>query len=157
MRKLTSLTVLLILGAILSGCTIAKTATPIPPGTAVGTIYVQRNTNVHMEGLHDEIIEQLQGLGFDAKTTEGPRPAEAVHMLTYTANWRWDMAMYLVYFQATMLENSRILGQVEYDATRGGGRMDKFGKTAEKIRPLLQELLQNAEKAPAPSMAAASP
>ena len=148
----------LIVIGLLSGCTIVKTATPAPSGTKIGTIYVQRNPNVHMEGLHDEIITQLRSLGFTAETTEGARPDKARNLMTYTANWRWDMAMYLTYFQVTLMEDSRILGRAEYDATRGGARMDKFGKTAEKIRPLLQDLLQNTEKLNASgTMGAATP
>ena len=139
----------LLLSVLLTGCTIVKTATPAPVGTKIGTIYVQRNPNVHMSGLHDEIIQQLRRLGFSAVTTEGDRPAAAKNLMTYTANWRWDMAMYLTYFQVTLLDDTRILGRAEYDATRGDVRMDKFGKTAEKIRSLLQDLLQNTEKTPA--------
>lgn len=151
-------TLCLIALGLLSGCTIVKTATPAPTGTKIGTIYVQRNRNVHMEGLHDEIIAQLRSLGFTAETTEGARPEKAKHLMTYTANWRWDMAMYLTYFQVTLLEDSQILGRAEYDATRGGARMDKFGKTSEKIRPLLQDLLQNTQKISAPgTMGTANP
>ena len=56
------------------------------------------------------------------------------------------MAMYLTYFRATLYENGRVLGEVEYDAKMGGGNMKKFGKTAEKIRPLLTELLGKVER-----------
>ena len=143
--------------SVLTGCSIVSKVEPAPPGTTVQTIYVQKNTNVHMAGLHDELIAQLRGLGYATATFEGDRPKEAVHMLSYTANWRWDMAMYLWYFQATLLEDSKVLGRVEYDATHGGGRPDKFGKTAEKIRPLLINLLQNVRKAqPTPPVAVAS-
>lgn len=138
------------LAAGFSGCSIVKKVEPAPAGTRLGTIYVQKNNNVHMSGLHDELIAQLQGLGFAATTFEGARPPEAVNMLTYTANWRWDMAMFLVYFQATLLDGNKILGRAEYDAMMGGGRPDKFGKTAEKIRPLLIELLQNVQKSGPP-------
>ncbi|HEX2101150.1 MAG TPA: hypothetical protein VHF69_10825, partial [Candidatus Synoicihabitans sp.] len=102
--------------ALASGCTITRTTTPAPPGTQISRIYVQRNEAILMKELHDEIIAQLAELGVDAQTTTGPRPPEAVHLLTYTANWRWDFAMVLTYFQATLLENQRILGRVEYDS-----------------------------------------
>lgn len=130
---------------LLTGCTIARKVESAPAGTRISTIHVQKNTKVLMDGFHPELIAQLEGLGFQVESFEGPRPPEAVHMLTYTANWRWDMAMYLTYFQAMLLENNRILGKVEYDANMGGGRPDKFGRTSEKIRPLLIELLQNVE------------
>ncbi len=131
---------------LLTSCSIVKKVDAAPPGTVVGTIYVERNSNVHMTGLHEEVIAQLRNLGFEVESFDGVRPKEAVDVLTYTANWRWDMAMYLTFFQATLMHENRVLGRVEYDATRGGGRPDKFGKTSEKIRPLLQDLLSNATK-----------
>ena len=58
----------------------------------------------------------------------------------------WDIAMYLTYFHATLYEDGRVLGEVEYDAKMGGANFAKFGRTAEKIRPLLSELLQKADR-----------
>ncbi len=51
------------------------------------------------------------------------------------------MAMYLTYFEATLYEDGRVLGEVSYDAKMGGANMNKFGKTADKVKPLLLELL----------------
>lgn len=44
------------------------------------------------------------------------------------------------------IENGKVLGRAEYDSRRGGANMGKFGKTAEKIRPLLMDLLSNVER-----------
>lgn len=146
---------LLTIGCLLfTGCSIARRVSSVPPGTRIDVLYVQQNHNVHMEGLHPELVAQLQGLGYTVKSFDGPRPKDARFMLSYTANWRWDMAMYLTYFHADLLDGGRILGSAEYDANFGGARPDKFGRTAEKIRPLLIELLQNAE--PASSAATAT-
>lgn len=100
-----------------------------------------------MEGLLDELVAQIQGMGFESESYIGDRPANAKHYLTYTANWSWDMAMYLTYFRATLYDDGRVLGEVEYDAKMGGANMGKFGKTAEKVRPLLEELLGKVERA----------
>jgi len=94
-----------------------------------------------MEGLHPEIETQVRALGFPVESFSGPRPAAARHVLSYTANWRWDMAMYLTYFEAKLSENGHVVGTTTYDARFGGGRFDKFGPTADKIRPQLRELL----------------
>lgn len=56
------------------------------------------------------------------------------------------MAMYLTYFQGTLMENGKVLGRVEYDSRRGGTNMGKFGKTAEKVRPLLIDLFSNVNR-----------
>jgi len=127
---------------LLSGCTIARQVNPVPAGTAVGKIYVIENEDVQMEGLGPEIVTQLQDLGFSAELVTGSPPSGALHRLEYTANWRWDLAMYLAYFEARFIEGDVVLGTAVYDALQGGSNMGKFGNTSEKIRPLLEELLE---------------
>ena len=39
-----------------------------------------------------------------------------------------------------------LIGEVKYDAKNGGGSFNKFGKTADKIRPLLNELLSQVKR-----------
>lgn len=99
-----------------------------------------------MKGLHPELVAQLTALGFQVESFDTTRPKEATYWMTYTANWNWDMAMYLTYFQATLMEDWKVLGRAEYDARKGGGNMGKFGKTAEKIQPLLVDLFQNVKR-----------
>lgn len=131
-----------------SGCAISKNVQPVQRGTAIQTIYVAHNDRVLMKDCTDEIVKQINGLGFVGKRYDGERPAGSKHYITYTANWNWDMAMYLTYFRATLYEEGRVLGEAEYDAKMGGANMMKFGRTAEKLRPLLMELLSSAERVP---------
>lgn len=140
--------------AFTSGCTITQNVRPVETSPTISTIYLQKNANVHMEGLHPEITQQLTTLGFQVVTFDTVRPPEAKYWMNYTANWQWDMAMYLTYFQVTLMDDGQVLGRAEYDARRGGANMGKFGKTAEKIRPLLIDLLQNVKRAPAAGTAA---
>lgn len=129
-----------------TSCSIVKNVTPVQTGKTIDKIYVERNKNVKMDGLHPEVLEQLKSLGFQTATYEGAPPPEAVYTFVYTANWNWDLAMYLTYFQGTLMENGKVLGRAEYDSRRGSGNMAKFGKTAEKIRPLLMDLLSNVDR-----------
>ncbi|HTJ79690.1 MAG TPA: Sbal_3080 family lipoprotein [Rariglobus sp.] len=138
--------IVILLVAFTSGCTITQKVSPVTSGPTITTIYVQKNSNIHMEGLHPEILQQLTTLGFKVETFDTTRPKEATYWMTYTANWNWDMAIYLTYFQATLLEDGKVLGRAEYDARKGGANMGKFGKTAEKIRPLLMDLFQNVKR-----------
>lgn len=131
---------------LLSGCAISRNVVPVDSGTVIEKIYVLENERVHMEGLVDELVSQILDLGFQSQKYSGDRPDDAKHYLTYTANWQWDMAMYLTYFKATLYEDGRVLGEVEYDAKMGGANMNKFGKTGEKIKPLLLELLSKAQR-----------
>lgn len=132
--------------ALLSGCAISRNVVPVDSGVAISKIYVLENENVHMKELVTELVKQINELGFESSMYKGDRPEGAKHYLTYTANWNWDMAMYLTYFKATLYEEGKVLGEVEYDAKMGGANMGKFGKTADKIRPLLQELLAKVKR-----------
>lgn len=131
---------------LLSGCAISKNVQSVDSNTRIQKIYVKDNPKVLMDGLLPEIVTQVQELGFESEPYSGDRPTAARHYITYTANWQWDMAMYLTYFRATLYDNGRVLGEAEYDAKMGSASMSKFGKTADKIRPLFTELLEQVER-----------
>ena len=59
---------------------------------------------------------------------------------TYTANWGWDLAMYMKYAEIKVYRGVALVGLAVYDATRGGGRPDKFINAENKIRELVDEL-----------------
>jgi hypothetical protein len=59
---------------------------------------------------------------------------------TYTANWRWDMALYMEYADITVYHNAKPTGKATYDARRGSGNMSKFIDAKQKITELAQQL-----------------
>jgi hypothetical protein len=136
----------------LQGCTIAQRVVRIDSNKEISKIYVLKNDKVLMEGFHPELISQLNALGFETETYSGDVPTAATYYINYTANWKWELAMYLEYFKAAVYEKgsesgfAKLLGEVEYDATNGGGNFDKFGHTADKIKPLLQELFAKVKR-----------
>jgi hypothetical protein len=146
MKNITFLFTLPVLVSLLSGCAISRNVVPVDSTVTISKIYVLQNDKVHMEELIDVLVKQLEEMGFESESYSGDRPVDAKHYMTFTANWNWDMAMYLTYFRATLYEEGRVLGEVEYDAKMGGANMGKFGKTAEKTRPLLEELLQKVRR-----------
>lgn len=134
---------------VLAGCSINRTVEPVASSATVETIYIHDNPRVLMSGLVDEIATQIRELGFEAEVYRFERPTDAVHHLTYTANWRWDFAMTLVYFRSTLHERGKPIGRVEYDARDGLGNFRRYGQTGEKIRPLLVQLFENVARTPA--------
>jgi hypothetical protein len=131
--------------ALVCGCAVKTSVVAVPTGTRITTIYVENNPKVLMDGLLPEILAQVRAQGFQAVAYDGPRPGAAVDYMTFTANWRWHWAMYLTFFRATLYRDGRVLGTVEYNARRAGLNPDKYGHTAEKIRPLLRSLLRPAQ------------
>lgn len=108
---------------------------PNPPVTRLAII---RNNDLHMEELEPEILRQVRAMGIDARLVNTPPRGNEYHM-TYVANWYWDFAMYLRYFQATLHRGPTRVRGVEYSTS--GLDMNKFGHTANKVRPLLRQLL----------------
>lgn len=137
---------LVLLVVLLSGCSISRNIVQVRSDMLIDKVYVLKNNNVLMEGMNDELVTQFRQLGFESELYQGDRPSDATYYFTYTANWAWDMAMYLVYFRGTIYQEGKILGEVEYDAKMGGANMNKFGKTGEKIRPLLNELMAQVKR-----------
>lgn len=45
---------------------------------------------------------------------------------THTANWRWDLALYMAYAEIGVFSNGQQNGQAVYDARSGGANMNKF-------------------------------
>lgn len=128
----------------LTGCSITQTIDPVK--TPVSQVCVLDNPKVLMDEFQPEMQRQIEAKGFPTKVYSGARPADCSHHLEYTANWQWDMAMYLTYAELSVYDRTGLAGQAIYDARRGSGRLDKFGKTAEKLKPLIDQLFGSAPR-----------
>jgi hypothetical protein len=138
---------LLAVSAGVSGCSITQTVDPIKPAQ-VSQVCVLDNKDIFMDGFQPEVQRQIEAKLVPTKIYKGPRPAECSHFVEYTANWGWDMAMYLTYAEFRVYDARGLTGSAFYDARRGGGRLDKFGPTAEKIRPLIDQLFGSVSVGP---------
>jgi Egg lysin (Sperm-lysin) len=59
---------------------------------------------------------------------------------TYTANWRWDLAMYMAFAEIKVYSGGRVIGEAKYDSLRGGANMGKFISAEKKITELTNQL-----------------
>jgi len=85
-------------------------------------------------------ITSIHSHGIETSVYEGNIPEGCQYSLEYTANWAWDLAMYLTYLHIEIREDGNVIASADYDARRGGGNMGKFGHTADKMRPLLDKM-----------------
>jgi len=132
---------------LLTACAINKQVTALEKPLTVKKICIKNNPQVLMkEGFLPELESQLQEHGIRTSVFDGNIPQECQYTLEYTANWQWDLAMYLTYMRLDLREKGNIIASAEYDARRGGGNMSKFGHTSEKMHPLLNEMLGTSEK-----------
>ncbi len=131
----------------LSGCSITQNVQPVADND-IERICVEHNPDVLMDGFEPAVCELIEEQGVYTEVYRGERPVGCSHYLEYTANWRWDMVMYLSYADLKVFGQDGIEGRATYDARNGGGRMDKFGPTRTKIAPLIDELFSGSDEAP---------
>jgi len=108
---------------------------PNPPVTRLAIV---KNDKIHMSGMQPEIVKQVQAMGIATELVDAP-PSDNRCYMTYTANWSWDLAMYLRYFQANLYQGPTLVNSIEYKTS--GADMNKFGHTDKKIQPLLRQLI----------------
>ena len=88
---------------------------------------------VYTDALKEKKI-QVKTLPDTASLSECPTTS------TYTARWAWDLALYMKYAEIKVYRNAALTGEAIYDATWGGGRLDKFINAEKKIRELVKSL-----------------
>lgn len=125
---------------LLVGCGPQTRVQPVAAEVGTDIIFVERNDRLHMEGFHPELVRQVEQFGYRVEEFTGDAPDGARFVLTYTANWRWDLAMYLYHFRAELRDRGELVGHAEYNMHYG---LNKFGPTADKIRPLLRQMFRS--------------
>lgn len=135
----TALLAIGVLAGLLSGCTITQKVNPVA-FTGSKDICIIENPAVRATFLQ-AYAEALQQRGYTTKTLAPSSPITACPVTsTYTANWRWDMAMYMAYAKIVVYHNGTKAGDAVYDATKGGGNMNKFIHAKDKIDELVAKL-----------------
>lgn len=103
-------------------------------------ICVVENPAVKFDFL-ESLKKSLEARSFTVKMLP---PAAALRdcpiTVTYTANWRWDLAMYMAYAEIKVYNNGQPAGEAVYDSLRGGFNMNKFIKGENKIAELVNQL-----------------
>ena len=111
----------------------------------IGEICIRENSDVLMDGFLPNLIEEIERKGIRTRVYQGAAPADCPYTMTYTANWSWDVAMYLSYARIDLYREGARIGEVTFDARLAGLDLSKFGSAESKIDPLIAELLQDAE------------
>lgn len=143
------LLVLPLMLALLAQC-VATRVTPVAGGLKPGQkVVIVGNKDDFMDEFLPALDRQVKNLGYTTEVVS-QAPSGNVCYLTYEANWRWDFAMYLYYFKATLHQGGRVLGSAEYDTRHGGLDLNKFGRTENKIKPVLRQLLVGSSPGTAP-------
>ncbi|CUI03546.1 Sbal_3080 family lipoprotein [Massilia antarctica] len=126
----------------LSGCAIHQNVKPIEHVDSK-LVCIIDNPAVRATFI-DAYQHALSNKGYEVKKlAAGASLVECPVTSTYTATWRWDMAMYMAYADIVVYKNAKPAGKATYDATRGGGNMGKFIAAEKKITELVDQLFPN--------------
>lgn len=125
---------LLLLGA----CAISQKIEPAKLSSK--TICVVENDKVR-PAFREAIVTNLRTKGFEVQVAPADTTAaQCPSRLMYSANWTWDLAMYMRRAELIVFEGEKLAGRATYDATGGGYRMDKFIEAETKVKELIDQL-----------------
>ena len=124
----------------LAGCSIQQTVKPVK-SLDVTQVCIVSNPSVRAS-FSDKLQSSLSMRGFDVRVLTPSTPVKACPVsLTYTASWRWDLALYMAPAQINVFEQGLPAGEAVYDARSGGGSFGKFINADQKIEELVNQLL----------------
>jgi len=130
---------MLLLTAI-SGCSIKQTVKPVDFSGQPMEVCILRNEDVR-QGFLDAYSGALTDKNVQVRLLPGTASLnECTTTSTYKAHWAWDLALYMKYAEIKVYRSAALIGEAVYDATWGGGRLDKFINAENNIRELVDEL-----------------
>ena len=106
-------TLIVLVAIALVGCSITKTVKPLTD-TQISNLCIKTNPDILMDEFLPEIKRQIEAKGIRTSDFSGSVPPECKYTMEYTANWRWDMAMYLVFADMRVMQDRNIIGQATY-------------------------------------------
>lgn len=129
--------------AQLAGCAINQSVTPVGPLEGREVCIVD-NPAVRATFL-DALRKAVSAKGFAVRVLPpGSALKECPVTVTYTANWRWDLALYMAYAEINVFKGGAPAGKAVYDALLGGANLGKFISAEEKVNELVSQLLASA-------------
>lgn len=122
-----------------SACAIKQDVQPVSLAQA-SEMCVIENTKVKDEFL-SATVQSLTNLGYSTKMLpDSSGVGDCNNVLTYTANWTWDVAIYMTFAKFEVYKNGSKVGSAEYDSRAGSANMSKFIQAEAKVKELISEL-----------------
>lgn len=148
----------LIATVAISGCSIKQNVTPAALSAELTPEICMIPALNLRAGFTTAYQASLMEKGFRPRLmAPGSSPDRCALATTFIGRWGWDLALYMKYADIRVYEKGRQVGQAEYDARWGGGRLDKFISAEKKIVELADQLFPNGAadlgRAPAPVIA----
>jgi len=125
---------------LVTGCSITQTVKPVE-GIQRGTkLCVIENPDVRKNFINI-YRELLQGKGLEVSMLPPQaKKGDCEWTSTYSANWNWDLAMYMRYAKISIYHDDWLHGEALYDSTSGSGNFGKFIDAEKKIGEMVDQL-----------------
>lgn len=135
-------TVWSLLALLLSGCAIKQ---EIKAADALSTLPNKEVCVVKNASVREGFLETYRSALTDKKYMVRVLPESATVKdcpvaSTYTAKWRWDLALYMAYAEINVFKGGEKVGGAVYDSMRGGANMGKFIDAEAKIKELTHQV-----------------
>lgn len=131
----------------LSGCAIKQSVKPVER-LDNPQVCIVLNPAVSQGGFLTSYTRVLSEKGYTVEPLPAGSPVgQCAVTSTYTANWSWDLALYMVYAEIKVYKNGNLSGEAIYDARGGDANMGKFIKGEDKITELVNQLFPGPYKA----------
>ncbi len=132
-------TLLLVALVLLQGCTIDQKVSCVADKRITRVTIIENPTvkSTFLDAV--KAAAEKQGVATEVSPSSA-LPKDYPYAMTYTANWTWDITMYLVYAEINVYQQGEEIGKAIYDARRGGYNMGKFVNAEEKVHELVGEL-----------------
>lgn len=128
---------------VLAGCAGAQQQISPVSKLSLKQMCIVQNPRVSQAGFLDALQLAMRHKGFDVQmVSPGAGTSACPQVAEYTANYQWDLALYLAYAEIKVYENQKQVGSAVYDARRVVGT-SKFIKGEEKVRELVGQLFPN--------------
>ena len=130
----------ILIALIFTGCSIKQEIKPLKSELLKKEICIIKNDKVR-DSFLASYKNALENKNYKVTVVLDKSLAKECYLTsTYTANWRWDLALYLAFTKLSVYENDTLIAEAVYDALNGGGNMNKFINADEKIQELVNEL-----------------
>lgn len=129
----------------LPACTITKEVHAVNAdvvSTCANKITLIRNDTVRFASFNNAVAQSLERCGFRVETLPQGSSFDSLPLaMTYTANWSWDLDLYMSYVRLEVFHLGKKIGDAVYDATHGGGHVfSKFIQADKKVDELVYEM-----------------
>jgi hypothetical protein len=129
---------------LLAGCAITQSIKPVARFQG-NQVCIVENPAVSQAGFLVAYKRALTDKGYQVRQLSSDAAITACPITsTYTANWRWDLAMYMAFADIKVYTGGVQSGHATYDAKSGGANMNKFIKGEAKILELVDQLFPRA-------------